>query len=1236
MRWKAVARHASFALSVLVAGAAGALFVYERSGALGERVRREVFEASGEELEIERAELDWFRPSLRLFGVHLARESGPFAIDELEVSLAWRDGRIVPTRVDVLGGRVQLSEALAARVQTVLARSPAPASTGPRPPPPPIVVQRLHVDWVHPEWGLTALGRVDATYRESLGGDPQIQGRIAPAFAVPSDGALAEIYLSGTRDHDGRIALHASCNGIPISADAIPPRSPFAAARSWKPRARLQFELTASFALDAHAPPSGRLRARWSDGSLQLPTTPVPVTDVAIDLQAECSAPSLAGLLDPRAWTSTAHLEARWNAIPIDAWALFGTNAGPGLSARAWVHAPRLPLQRTTAEVAGSTEIATEIFEAVDPGGVADVLAGVRWPAASSITDERASLSPEIAIELDARGTSTACVHGWFDPSRDRRDGFPMRVEQITGHIVAVHDQSGARPTLVALLEILGAHSKGTRAQCPGFADGLILVPTGGGQPSFDLRVGGHGIPIDAELERSLHGIQGTEFIFPEFSPAGGSCAIVARLVMEPGYRHPAGDVLVEVFGAGAAWKPLPIALQSVSGQIDFLADRRGFTAAGLDLRARSHNGVPVLIRGRLQDVPDVGLINFPWHLRHYEWIGVDALGIAPRGDDGRTIGESFPEVGAILGKLSPSGKLDVRYRGGTPRAGGPREWSAEIAARGAGLVPQQFPVELSQVRGRVLVRGSMPLLPAPGEAAPTTVRVAPLVGECRGAALVAADAEFPPESDGRFEILAAGVDPSNKNLMGAFQSARAGGLGSGHSGLALSNLNVTGRVDFSGTFRMPHASPRAPESHYRVLLRENDLRTTGVGSQLSLGRLAGILEQRADGPLAGEHLTALVADTPIELRGARFEQQGDGYRIETAIEALQLPIDREHFDAFLDEDTLAALLDDLGWRGEMDLSRAQLVLTSSPRDGDGAQFSGDVVPRGMSIDLGVPVTIDSAKVRIASITYDRSAVHASVEVSELAGAISDRSVTGAAFRIEYDHPQLRIEGFSGELEHGRVTQAGGGESSKPAFALDLRAPYPFSLALELEQIDVGGLLRGIFESEFASRGELSGQLALSGDLERLTGIVGRGFVVIEKTVLWSVPVVRDLLAQLGVETGAVFEHVESAFSISGGRLTMTGLRVESPILKLVGEGTLDFDGSLKHDLEVQYQLLDYLPWFNRVIYWIQNSLVRVEIRGDMARPRVVTKGAFGRSIDPRRGPRDLPLPDLSPLPERF
>jgi hypothetical protein len=68
----------------------------------------------------------------------------------------------------------------------------------------------------------------------------------------------------------------------------------------------------------------------------------------------------------------------------------------------------------------------------------------------------------------------------------------------------------------------------------------------------------------------------------------------------------------------------------------------------------------------------------------------------------------------------------------------------------------------------------------------------------------------------------------------------------------------------------------------------------------------------------------------------------------------------------------------------------------------------------------------------------------------------------------------------------------------------------------------------------------------------------------------------------------------------------------------------------------VRYGLVDRLGPLTRLVYWVQNNLLSVSVRGDMSRPRVFLKGALAfLRRDPGTG-RELPLPAVSPLPERF
>jgi hypothetical protein len=230
--------------------------------------------------------------------------------------------------------------------------------------------------------------------------------------------------------------------------------------------------------------------------------------------------------------------------------------------------------------------------------------------------------------------------------------------------------------------------------------------------------------------------------------------------------------------------------------------------------------------------------------------------------------------------------------------------------------------------------------------------------------------------------------------------------------------------------------------------------------------------------------------------------------------------------------------------------------------------------------------------------------------------------------------PHLSVLDVEGEFEGGHLRDMGG--RGGPAFSVDLRGSFPFEVGLRIEGADIAGILRDLSRSDFADKGTLSGELRMTGSLERLTGISGDGNLQLVDTRLWSIPVMRDLFSQLGFDNTAVFERMRSRFRLERGVIHMDAINVYSPLLQLVGEGTLDLDGRLRHDLQVRYSLVDRLGPLTRLIYWIQNNLLRVEVRGDMERPKVLLKGALSFLKRAQSGERELPLPGLSPLPERF
>ena len=146
-------RWSGFAASLAVLGGAALLVRFEHSGGLRDEVRRALARELGLELEIERAELDWFGPGLTLHGVSLAGAAEAFALREVELALEVADGGIRPARIDVRGGRLELSSELLELWESALARrSGAAASKSSAVPHVPVlVVESLRCDWLHPD-----------------------------------------------------------------------------------------------------------------------------------------------------------------------------------------------------------------------------------------------------------------------------------------------------------------------------------------------------------------------------------------------------------------------------------------------------------------------------------------------------------------------------------------------------------------------------------------------------------------------------------------------------------------------------------------------------------------------------------------------------------------------------------------------------------------------------------------------------------------------------------------------------------------------------------------------------------------------------------------------------------------------------------------------------------------------------------------------------------------------------
>jgi hypothetical protein len=669
----------------------------------------------------------------------------------------------------------------------------------------------------------------------------------------------------------------------------------------------------------------------------------------------------------------------------------------------------------------------------------------------------------------------------------------------------------------------------------------------------------------------------------------------------------------------------MPVPITPSRASLVFKSDGSGVRGLGFSLDGPLRTAKNLTVRARVQTDTSKPHTPDSAHLDECAVFDVAVERASLTGDDAKILVGTFPRIGAELDELAPKGFADVRYTRVRHALDGSTSTCVEVTPKDpAQLTPRPFQMITSAVRGRVLVGTSVD---AAGTET-TTTRLMPLVGTWGANVPVAFTARFPERT---VTMFGAGIDPSSKSLLGSLRQAMSS---PGSVPVDTAAAKLEGAIDFVGEIRIGAEPGEKNTSNYRFFLHDSAL-TTADG--FALDRLRGELIVAND-QLIGDSLGARLANTPVVLRDTVVTSNKSGFRLSTRFDAEGVPIDREHLGAFVDPGTLDALIDELKWQGSLDVRGGGIVVTV-PSEGPGRlEFSGQVIPHDMSLQLGLPITVKRATAVFDKLLLEGGQVRAIVSIEGFDGLIADRALSGASMLVTYIEPKLSVENFSGHLEGGELLPLGSDANRRgTVFSIGIEPPFGFSLALGMRNVEAAALLRGLFTSDMATRGHIDAELRLQGDMDHLLGIVGSGSVKVRESRLWSIPVFRALFGQLGLDDTAVFDSMATNMVVKEGRVEMNDITVRSPLLQLVGTGHLDFDGGLKYDLEVRYDLIDRLGPFTRLLYWIQNKLLSVAIRGDMARPEVIIENPFTylfRSRD--RDQRPLPLPPFAKLPPRF
>ena len=1256
--------------------AAATLIAIEESGILTEFVEARLAEelgSLGPRVHIERARLFWFEPGLVLEGITFDGEHKPGA--------GWREGRerlrlssvhvrlnpsLDPRRpvesVEVRGGRVALAGPLLDAFQTLIDEREEPSD--PPTAQPPISVRGIAVDLELPNGELFPLGSADFSLTDGEGGSV-VRGRLQPSLG----GAVlapAAIHLEGETFGERGFAFHASARSLLVDSDRMQAGEARQLTGLEDFRGELALDLDAQFQPEVGSAPVASLRLSLRDGFLSVPEQP-PVDPLDIRVDVDFAPEPGMSLWDPAAWAATARATGGYNRSDVEAVALFGTDASPDAHVEAWARVDDLHIDEDTMraflvhQLPADVELGIrETKAALDPRGLVDANLGFRIPrvSASPLLGHR-----ELVVNLPFDGRTEMTFQGWKDENGDRR-GMPIPCSDVRGTIVSTWNSALSRPSQLALVDMTADHGSG-RVN----AEGLISSPIEGDRSDLDILIRVPSMAVGPVLAEGLAGIEGTAWVWDEFNPANGEVAAEWRLRRQASIGGLTALGKVDVRDVDLVWRDVPVPLAGVRGTLElrwaahsslivdappnFYGDPQVHRPVGAlwhletgptatqSVRARG------LVRGESL-APEVTLEEIP--KKPMQWLEVELDDLLLRGDDWTTLTSRFPELGDQVKELRAQGSADVTYRGAQVTAVGDYLYDVEVTLRDeeeVALTPKFFGRQTTDVVGRVLVHGRAKPNSDKGE---VDARFA-LFGAWNPGVTLASFGTIPATGSAQVTALGAGVDPASPTLKGVLISSFGDGSG---DRMDLSAVEIDGRLDFAADVTFVPGTEIEPISKYSVFLRDNRLRSEAFG----LESMHGVFVQEGD-VLRSPRLRASLAGTPLELSnvlilsleaartydgadpglsGAGSLIANEGIAVQADWSAAGVALDREHLSPFVDEETLDLLLDRTGLSGVVDIRDAR-VLVISDRDGrDRVAFRGEVTPRDVHLTAGLPMNLLSGTIVVEELVLEAGRVRGWWRVNEMDSVVAGRRVENAEMTMTFVDGRLTVDNLRGNFGSGMITSLGGGETTDRAIAVDMSEPFGYAVAVRLAGVEVDELLGGLFESSVTDLGDLTTTLRLHGQGSDVMSMGGGGAIRLDRARLWSIPVIRELFRSLGTDESAVFDRMEMRWGLENGTAALQDISVRSPLLQLVGEGTVELTGEVKADLQVRFSLVDKLGYLNRIVYWFNNSLWQVALRGDLSRPQVLVRNSifeflFGFDDDP---PRGLPLPGWSPLSSRF
>ncbi len=1266
-----------------------ALLVLDATGVIQSRLERELANLIEDEPELSITlrdlQINWFAPSLTLRGLHIRGEHGEALVERVDCffdlspqasstlsAIHIESGRLLLERdfIEACTRSVaQVEERLRARFGDLSALDPDLLQVDPKDPLgiPTFTLRDIEIALRLVGGPVVELGKGQA--RLELNAEENLS--LVGSIDLPQEGGSPlPLFARATLTKDDRLEVEAAARNLRVSGRTSHLRALFPPAlQNLDATLKLSTDFRMTLAPAGTAPPHASAHVRIEDGFFRPSEDFPPLEKVQINgdftwtpqdsitagskltalwqtlaVRAEVSANILGETMTGVAkLTQQGDLEANLNANGVAIEEKLLIEAGL---------AEQDPLRKT--------------WSALGLGGRADVSLGLRMPLTADF-DPLHDL--DIALDVRSAGKGKFCYFGWDVDGEGplQREGVPLACDQVSGHVVFGHSGQNKRREILGISEAAAYHGTGWAR-----AAGIITEPLQDRMGSdLDLVIEIEDRELNPELGLALDSSIGTRNLYEVYGIKGGTASAQFHLRdrADQGGFSAHGDIQVK--SAQVKWVGLPV--DSVVDDFDLELRWAGYPrkrAEGLEQRdlgahflalGRTKSVEELVVEGVFRDV-DLGSLEASKATEPRLWEGhpvpgsglpisgtgsVHALKITgaglpllgSEGSDWDVLVQMIPELGEQAAELGAKGRVNFSWTQSERVSDRATEVALEVTPLEVQLLPKSFEMVTRRLAGR---GGYSSVSQVDGTRSGTidAVFAGDWVGGMRVAATVKADAQ--KGGGAHLDIVGGGINPSHEALIGAFAkmtgatgtsflSSTSSSPGSDDWGQA----HLTGRVDLAGHIGFEEGAE--PKLDLSIQLRENTLRT----GTMTLDNLRGKLQLVGDA-LAGAHVGAVLAGTPIELRDFRFaiaeEARVDEVFLTARLTAEDLPLDQEHMGSFLDQESLSALIDEFYLEGRLDLDDIRLSLAQSSDGRHRLVLAGHVIPSGLRVVAGTPIEIHAASVFVEELVLEGGRARAWGRMSDMAGAVGGRSVDGGNLLFTYADQRLNIEDLALNFAGGTLTSLGGVEGhGGAALALDLSDRHHFAIAVELRDVEAKQLLAGAFGGDDDNSGSIDASIRLEAAPGNLLDAQGGGFLRLTDARLWSIPVFRELFTRLGFDATAVFDSMNSGFTISDGRISFNKMHAHSPLLKLVGDGFLDLNSNLGANFEVRYGLIDKLGPIRELVYWFQNSLLTVEVKGDLYQPVVLLRNSLFNlfSSDPKIKPI-LPLPNSSRLPTRF